>query len=206
MSQLKLTYFDISGGRGEPIRLAMILGNIEFDDFRFPFSDFAAIRKETPLGQVPTFEVNLQQVTQCNAILRYVGKQADLYPLDYFEALICDEILDIIEDATQKLVMTFGLEGDALKRSREKLVKHSFIPALHLLVKRHEISQKLFMVGDRLSIADLKVFVWLNALNAGHLDHIPTSLVKSESPSLNQHNKMVAEIPTINDYYQKLSS
>lgn len=203
MNKLKLTYFDINGGRGEPIRLAMHFGNIEFEDFRFPFSDFAEVRKSTPLGQVPTFEINGQLVTQGNAILRFVGKQAGLYPSDDYQALLCDEILGIVEDATQKLVTTFGLEGDTLKEAREKLVKHSFIPALQLLQKRLIDNPSEFIVGDKLSIADLKVFVWLNALNAGHLDHIPTDLVAQEASSLNEHNALIAKIPTIANYYKQ---
>ena len=45
MSQLKLTYFDTHGGRAEPIRLALHLGGIAFEDFRFPFADFAEVAR-----------------------------------------------------------------------------------------------------------------------------------------------------------------
>ena len=45
MAQIKLTYFDINGGRGEPIRLAFHLGNIAFEDDRFNFAQFPEIKK-----------------------------------------------------------------------------------------------------------------------------------------------------------------
>ena len=44
MSQLKLTYFDMHGGRGEPARLAMAIGGIDFEDSRFAFAEFAEVR------------------------------------------------------------------------------------------------------------------------------------------------------------------
>ncbi|NVO07297.1 MAG: glutathione S-transferase, partial [Rhodoferax sp.] len=45
MSQLTLTYFDMHGGRAEPVRLAMHIGGIAFEDKRFAFSEFAEVRK-----------------------------------------------------------------------------------------------------------------------------------------------------------------
>ena len=94
MNKMTLTYFDIDGGRAEPVRLAMSIAAIDFDDERFPFSEFPAIRERTPLRQVPVLTVNGEKITQSNSILRYVGKLAGLYPADDFSALLCDEILE----------------------------------------------------------------------------------------------------------------
>ncbi|MCK7494029.1 MAG: glutathione S-transferase N-terminal domain-containing protein [Comamonadaceae bacterium] len=93
MHKLKLTYFDFSGGRAEPARLAMHIGEIPFEDYRFAPSDFSEVRKTTPLNKVPTLHVNGVQVTQSDAITRYVGKLAGLYPEDDFQALLCDEVM-----------------------------------------------------------------------------------------------------------------
>ncbi|MGA7181249.1 MAG: glutathione S-transferase N-terminal domain-containing protein [Thiobacillaceae bacterium] len=84
MNKLKLTYFDFSGGRAEPARLALHIGGIPFEDHRFASRDFAEIRKATPLNQVPTLHVNAVQVTQSDAITRYAGKLAGLYPVVSF--------------------------------------------------------------------------------------------------------------------------
>ena len=73
MNKLKLTYFDFSGGRAEPARLAMHIGEIPFEDYRFAPGDFAEVRKATPLNQVPTLHVNDLQITQSDAITRYVA-------------------------------------------------------------------------------------------------------------------------------------
>ena len=39
MAQLKLTYFDFHGGRGEPARLALFIGGIAFEDDRVKPAD-----------------------------------------------------------------------------------------------------------------------------------------------------------------------
>ncbi len=118
MTQLKLTYFDMHGGRSEPARLAMHIGGIAFEDRRFAFPEFVEVRKTTPFGQVPTLHVDGVQVTQSDAITRYVGKLTGLYPLDAYQALLCDEVLDVLEDANVKLGTTFGLTSAALKEAR----------------------------------------------------------------------------------------
>ena len=53
MPQLKLTYFDIHGGRAEPARLALHMAGIAFEDNRITYAEFAEVRKSTPFGQVP---------------------------------------------------------------------------------------------------------------------------------------------------------
>jgi hypothetical protein len=68
MDDLKITYFDIQGGRAEAARLALHVGCIAFEDRRFAFSEFAEVRKSTPLSQVPTLHINDLQVTQSGAI------------------------------------------------------------------------------------------------------------------------------------------
>ena len=92
------TYFDFHGGRAEPVRLALHIGGIPFEDQRFTFSEFAEVRKSTPFGQVTTLMVDGVQVTQCDSILRYAGKLAGLYPLDAFQALLCDGVMYVVEE------------------------------------------------------------------------------------------------------------
>ena len=203
MQTLKLTYFDFSGGRGEPARLALHIGGIEFEDYRFPINDFTAIRATTPLQQVPTLTVDGQQITQSNAINRYVGKLAGLYPEDNFQALLCDEIMDALEDVTQKLVNTFSMSGDEQKHVREALVEGPLSQYLKWIEARLIEQGGEYFIEQRLTIADLKVFVWVKSLNSGHLDHIPTTLVEHVAPKLLEHNKRLSDTPAILEYYSK---
>ncbi len=201
MTKLKLTYFDFPGGRVEPARLALAIGGIEFEDYRFPFSEFADVRATTPLGQVPTLHVNDQQITQCNAINRYVAKLTDLYPKDDFQALVCDEVMDAVEDIMNKIVATFGMQGDELKSAREALVEGPLSKYLKWCASRLETQGGEFFADNRLTIVDLKIMVWVSSLNSGKLDHIPADLVARVAPSLNAHSQLVANTPAIVKYY-----
>ena len=86
MTKLKQTYFDFHGGRGDPARLALSIGGIPFEDDRVAPSDWPARKVNMPFGALPVLEVDGQTVSQSNAINRYVGKLANLYPDDAWEA------------------------------------------------------------------------------------------------------------------------
>jgi glutathione S-transferase len=201
MNKLKLTYFDFSGGRAEPARLAMHIGGIPFEDHRFASRDFDEIRKTTPLNQVPTLHVNDAQVTQSDAITRYVGKLAGLYPVDEFQALLCDEVMGALEDINVTIGETFGMEGDALKRARDALVTGPLPRYLRWLQNQLENHGGEYLADNRLTIADLKALVVLRWLSGGVLDHIPRDLVASEAPKLVEYMNRIAKLPPIAQYY-----
>jgi glutathione S-transferase len=204
MDKLKLTYFDFPGGRAEPARLALHIGGIPFEDFRFASSTFPEVRKTTPLNQVPTLHVNDVQVTQSDAITRYAGKLAGLYPSDNFQALLCDEVLGALEDITIKLGATFGLTGDALESARKALVSGPLTQYLGWLENQLKCHGGSYFADNRLTIADLKAFVLVRWLCSGKLDHIPADLVDTVAPQLKAHSIRIANTPAIAQYYKAL--
>ena len=206
MPKLKLTYFDFHGGRAEPVRLALHIGSVAFEDHRFTFAEFAEVRKSTPLGQVPTMHVDGVQVTQSDAITRYVGKLAGLYPLDAYQALLCDEVLDAVEDVNVKLGTTFGLTGEALKEARTALVNGALPLYLGWLQAQLQAHGGDYFADNRLTIADLKVFTLVRGLNAGRLDHVPTDLVEKVAPLLSANTQRIAQTPAIAQYYAKFGA
>ncbi|MEI6601831.1 MAG: glutathione S-transferase family protein, partial [Comamonadaceae bacterium] len=56
---------------------------------------------------------------------------------------------------------------------------------------------------QRLTIADLKAFVFVRGLTSGRLDHIPTDLVQTVAPDLVAHVQRIAQTPAIAEYYAK---
>ncbi|MHB8715710.1 MAG: glutathione S-transferase family protein [Sulfuricaulis sp.] len=206
MNKLKLTYFDFSGGRAEPARLAMHIGGISFEDHRFASKDFAEIRKTTPLNQVPTLHLNDVQVTQSDAITRYVGKLAGLYPVDDFQALLCDEVMSALEDINVKIGATFGMQGDALKGARDALVTGALPRYLRWLQNQLEDHGGKYFADNRLTIADLKALVMLRWLSGGVLDHIPSGLIAAEAPKLVEYMNRIAVLPAIAQYDAKRSA
>ena len=203
MPKLKLTYFDFHGGRAEPVRLALHIGGVAFEDHRFAFADFAELRKSTPFGQVPTLQVDGVQVTQCDAILRYAGKLASLYPADAFQALLCDEVMYVVEEASVKLGPSFRMTGEAQKQARTALVEGSMPVYLAWLQSQLQAHGGEYFAGNRLTVADLKVFVDVRALNSGRLEHVPTDLVERVAPTLNAHMQRIAQTPAVAQYYAR---
>ena len=201
MNTLKLTYFDFSGGRAEPARLALHIGGISFEDYRFAPADFAEVRKTTPLNQVPTLQVNDVQVTQSDAITRYAGKLAGLYPEDAFQALLCDEVAYVVEEASVRIGPTFRMTGEEQKAARLALVNGSMPVYLAWLQARLLAQGGEYFADNRLTVADLKVFVDVRGLNSGRLDHIPTDLVERVAPALNAHANRIASLPAVQAYY-----
>jgi glutathione S-transferase len=206
MSRMKLTYFDSNGGRAEPARLAMHIGGISFEDNRFASKDFPEIRKTTPLNQVPTLQVNDVQVTQSDAITRYVGKLAALYPADAFQALLCDEVMGALEDVNVKIGATFGMKGEVLKSARDALATDTLPRYLRWLQKQLADHGGEYFADNRLTIADLKALVILRWLSSGVLDHIPSNLVETEAPKLRAYMDRISTLPAIAQYYAARAS
>jgi glutathione S-transferase len=205
MPTIKLSYFDFHGGRAEPTRLALHIGEIPFEDHRFSFPEFAEVRKDTPFGQVPTLKVDDVQITQCDSILRYAGKLANLYPNDPYQALLCDEVMYVVEEANVKLDPTFRMSGEEQKAARLALVNGSIPVYLAWLEKRLIAQGGNYFADQRLTVADLKVFVDIHGLNSGRLDHVPADLVERVAPRLNAHSRHIAELPAVRAYYAKFA-
>ena len=203
MPQLKLSYFDFHGGRAEPIRLALAIGGIAFEDHRFTFPEFAEVSKTAPFGQVPVLHVDGVQVTQSDAMLRFAGKLAGLYPTDAYQALLCDEVAYVVEEAGVKLGPTFRMSGEEQKAARLALVNGSMPVYLSWLQSQLLAHGGQYFADNRLTVADLKVFVDVRGLNSGRLDHVPTDLVEKVAPALNAHMQRIAQTPAVAQYYAK---
>ncbi len=203
MPKLKLTYFDFHGGRGEPARLALFIGGLEFEDRRVAFSEWPALKPKMPFHALPVLEVDGKVLTQSNSINRFVGKLAGLYPHDPWQASLCDEVMDAIEDITYQIGTTFTIKNDDAKRSaRQALADGPLRLYLERLQVRLEQSGGQYFAEDRLTVADLKVFVWIRYLRSGTLDHIPTDLPDRVAPLLLEHFQRVNDHPKVVAYYQ----
>jgi len=200
MANYKLTYFDMDGGRAEPVRIALHAAGIEFDDERISFPQFMEKRQGLRFTSVPVLEIDGTVVTQSNAMARFVGKKAGLYPEDDLQALYCDEAMGAIEDLLHSIVQTFGLEGDELKAARQKLVDGwltVFLKGLNELLDRGGD----YFADNRLTVGDLKVSGITHWLLSGQLDHVPTDLVEHVAPKLIAHEQRVANDPVVVAYY-----
>lgn len=202
MPDYRLTYFDFPGGRGEPIRIAFHAAGVEFEDHRISFDEFLKTRETMRFNCAPVLQVDGVEVTQSNAMLRYVGKMAGLYPEHGLQALYCDEAMDAVEDLLHQVVYTFGLEGDELKAARDKLREGWLTIFVKGLGECLERGGNVYFADNRLTVADLKVYVQVRSLRSGTLDHIPTDFVDGLAPNLVGHEERIASDPVVTAYYE----
>lgn len=202
MADYRLTYFDIDGGRGEPVRIAFHAAGVDFEDDRISFPEFMEKREDMRFTCAPVLYVDGVAVTQSNSMCRYVGKLAGLYPEDALQALYCDEAMGAVEDLLHQIVPTFGLEGDALKEAREKLAEGWITVFLRGLGELMERGGGEYFADGRLTVADLKVFVQIRSLESGNLEHIPGDIVKRVAPLLSRHQERIASDPVVVAYYE----
>jgi glutathione S-transferase len=201
MPNYKLTYFDFDGGRGEPVRIAFHAGGIPFEDNRLSFADFSAMRASARFNYLPELEIDGAVVTQSNALCRYVGRLAGLYPEDDLQALYCDEVLEVVEDDSHRIGQTFGLEGEAMKKAREKLVDgwtSTFLRGLSQLLAR---GGGKYFADKRLTVADLKVFMEVRWISSGSLDYVPKDIVRKLAPDIADHAARIAEEAVVKAWY-----
>ncbi len=206
MPELKLTYFDIHGGRAEPARLAMYIGGVAFEDERISFQEFGAKRSGYPFKRVPFLEIDGVTLSQCNSIGRYVGKLAGLYPSDALQAAYCDEAMDAVEDIVSHQVATMSIKDEAEKKAaREALAEGPIALYLQQLEAILEARGGEYFADGRLTIADLKVMVWVRSLRSGILDHVPPDLPDKLAPKLVEHLDRVLAHPKVAEYYARFS-
>lgn len=202
MPDYKLTYFDFHGGRAEPIRIALHAAGIPFEDVRWSFQDFGEKRGDLRFNAIPTLEIDGKVITQSNAIGRYIGKMAGLYPEDPLQALYCDEAMGAAEDINHYVVQTFGLKGDDLKEAREILMNGRltvFVKGFAELLAR---GGGKYLADNRLTIADLKLLTQIKNFRAGNVDHIPAGFIDSLAPEFAAYQERIDSDPIVIAYYK----
>lgn len=201
MPRLLLTYFDFDGGRGEAARLIMHLGGIAFEDRRVAGKDWPTLRDTMPFQAMPVLDVDGKVIAQSNTINRYVGKLAGLYPKDDWQAVLADEVMDAVEDISTRIGNTIGLEAGAKKKAREELAAGPIPRFLQQIEARLRAGGGEWFAERRLTVADIKCFLWIRWLKSGALDHVPADIVDRQAPLLAQHFERMKSHPKIAAYY-----
>jgi glutathione S-transferase len=94
--------------------------------------------------------------------------------------------------------------SDELKKAQRKALVEGPLPFyLARLQQRLEAHGGRYFAGDRLSVADLKVFVLIRHLKSGVLDHVPTDLPDRIAPKLVEHYERIKNEPGVKAYYAK---
>lgn len=186
--KLKLTYFDVTG-RAEPIRRALVYGDVAFEDVRVSGEEFMQLKMGGKLtfGSLPVMEIDGEMLAESDAMLRYAGKLAGLYPENLVEAAKVDMVIDALVTMAGKTALDTSEEG------RTAFVKTDLPRYTSPIDEMYAKSDGPYLLGTKISIADFKVNSFVEFLQSGRLDHIPTD-------SLDQFkNVMAASTAVVNE-------
>jgi len=87
------------------------------------------------------------------------------------------------------------------KAQRESLAAGPLSYSLDRLQRRLVAHGGHYFADGRLTVADLKVFVWIHHLRSGQLDHVPVDLPDRVAPRLVEHSERVKKHPAVKAYY-----
>jgi glutathione S-transferase len=198
---LRLRYFPFPG-RGAAIRDALRIGGIAFEDAHVPPDRFRELKAagELPFGSLPVLDVETARgrvsAAESNAILRFVGRRAGLYPIDDdVRALKVDEALDLAEDIYHVLAPSIGEENAERRMAMRKVLAEETLPRWVGFLERLLVANGRtgFLAGDALTVADLKLYWIADKLTNGSLDGIPPTLLDG-FPAVTAWKKNVAAV------------
>lgn len=198
MAKPKLTYFDFSASRGEECRLAFSVAGVDFEDNRVKREDWPALKATLPFRSMPVLELEGKPpLSQANAILRLIGRKYGLLPIDDdWECARIESIMDAAEDIRGKVSATMSIKDpEEQKRTRAELSEgalKSFGECIEAQI------QGPFVSGEKISVADIKLFVVVGWIKKGVLDHISAELfdgypkISALFTAVTQHPSVVA--------------
>lgn len=200
MAKLKVTYFKFSGGRGEEVRLALVLAGVDFEDNRISHDTFGKLKPDLPYGSLPVLEVeNHGAFGQSNTILRLIGSQHGLHPSDPFEAARHDALMDAVEDLRHAIIPTNHIEDAAEKKAARRKLAAGFVPQWGRFIDR-QIGAGPFVGGAEPSVADIKLYMVDRWIGGGGVDDIPPEIF-DPFPKLKGVGRGIAAHPAVQAWY-----
>jgi prostaglandin-H2 D-isomerase / glutathione transferase len=187
--KIKLIYLDIPFWRAEIGRIALYLGNIDFEDIRISREEFLRSRKTgklddgtvIPFRQIPCLNVDGKSINQTGGISRFCGRISGLYPIENaVNAALIDQILDMATDITVLLGPSLKEKNEATKKiMREKLARGALFRKISYLEELLEEGKEDWFVNREISIADLAIWRLIGWLTSGMIDYLPSDLIST---------------------------
>eukprot|EP01088_Endostelium_zonatum_P005620 TRINITY_DN17374_c0_g1_i2.p1 TRINITY_DN17374_c0_g1~~TRINITY_DN17374_c0_g1_i2.p1 ORF type:complete len:172 (+),score=37.84 TRINITY_DN17374_c0_g1_i2:88-603(+) len=157
------------------------------------------LKAAAPWGTLPTLELEQGVIGQSGAMLRFVGKKTNLYPKDDFEAAQVDDLIGGFDDLVIALRPAIVEQDPAKKKEYQTAAlgdMKNYLEKIERFLQQNKSSK--FCVGSGPTIADLKIFTFINAAPA--FPWIPTDYFTSYT-RINEVYQAVGQLQKIKDYY-----
>ena len=200
---VKLTYFDFSGSRGEECRLALHAAGVEFEDHRIKGAEWPTVKPTMPFGAMPVLEIEGKgRLAQSNAILGFIGRSHGLLPDDAWEAARHEAVMCAVEELRGRIDPSMRTKDDADKKRMREELSAGYIPTWGANLEAQ--IRGPFVGGERISVADLKLFVVMQWFGKGALDHVPRDML-SRFPKLDRLFEAVKSHPRVVDWTSRFA-
>jgi len=173
MPSYEVVYFN---GRGyaEATRLMLAYAGQDFKDTRHTSEEWAKIKDETPMKQLPLLKVDGVPIPQSRAMHGYVAREFGLNGQNNDETTKIDVVIATVEDIRTPLARLMFYEKDEEKK-KEGLANYyanvapKYLTGLEKLLERGDG----FFVGSKITRADIFVFAALEKFNKDCIKNYP---------------------------------
>ncbi|OQR90430.1 glutathione S-transferase [Thraustotheca clavata] len=166
--------------RAEVTRLAFYINDIPFEDERLSREEFMKNKSKFPFKQLPTLTIDGECFSQSHAMSRYAGVLSGLYPKeDALGAYRVDEVTAAMIDIVDKILPSIKEEDENKKCEMRKDLANETLPCwFSCLEERLKCaSSGQYLLGDKMTIADLELYCMRCAMRSGHLEGIPKTIL-----------------------------
>ncbi|XP_050494941.1 glutathione S-transferase-like [Bombus huntii] len=148
-----------------------------------------------PYKKLPVLEVDGKPVAQADAVARYLARKYDLMGRNERDALICDVLVDTLEDLEQAICYCRMEEDPERKEARMNQLLNETIPLY--LTKFDQIIGKYegYIIPSTTTWAD---FVFAETLE--NFEYMFGAPVLDKYPALQALKKRIHTIPAISDW------
>jgi glutathione S-transferase len=208
---LTLIYFDFPFWRAEVSRIALHIGNIEFNDIRVTRDEFIRA-KETgkldngtiiPFHQFPCLIIENEVFAQTAGIARYCGKLSGLYPKkNDVLGLKIDQFLDLMTDITVLIFNVGRNENPEQKKIKRKEFFNTEFNRKLKMLETNISDDSRYIIKDNFNIADIALWSFVNWITSGTIDGFPKDFLKN-FPKIKKVFLEVNAIPELQKWVKK---
>uniref|UniRef100_A0A7S3H7U5 Glutathione S-transferase n=1 Tax=Spumella elongata TaxID=89044 RepID=A0A7S3H7U5_9STRA len=205
-SNIRLVYFDIPA-KAEPVRLAFHVGGVKFTDERVNGAQWQGMKVEYgQYAQIPLLEVDGRRIYQTVNLILYAALITGLNATNLEDELRLREIILACDDIPNTFSGTFSISN-----AEERIVARTvlFKPGgrTYCQMKRIEelVGDREYLIGDKLTVADLTVFTNCCMLRCGHFEGFPRDCLDGY-PKLKTFVERISSHPKVLEYYSTHTS